>query len=285
MKFIIVGSEGFIATRLIGYLKTKGYPLLLTSENSQEQKVLLNLKSPEIFDYQIIHPGDFIIQLAAISSPDYCNSHYDAAYQINVTGTKYFIKNALLRGARVLFLSSDVVYGASATANDTYNEKSFCNPLGNYAQMKFNVETEFVDHTLFKVFRLSYVFAKNDKYTNYLLECVKRKKSAEVYSSLYRNVIYIQDIIQAIECLNINWDKFDNKVFNLCGRDLLSRENIAEYFKKFIHHNLDYKVLNPPEIFFVNRPPIISTTSLYLSNLLQREQTYFKDALKIEFSE
>lgn len=260
--------------------------IVFTSLPEEGQGLILDLTNPMEFDYSAISEADTVIHLAAISSPDACENAYADAYQINVAGTIRFVENCLKRNARVLFFSSDTVYGESKDISEpVFTEESACQPKGKYAEMKHAVEKVFALESRFKVFRLSYVFSKNDKFTVYLIKCAEQKKAAEIYHPFYRNVIYVDDIINAIQSLLNNWDLHTNQVFNLCGRQLLSRQEMAAQYKKIVNSNLNFKVIEPSSGFFKARARIIKTASLHLNKLLLKDTMNIDQALKQEFKE
>lgn len=280
-KTIIVGKTSYIAQRLRQYLNNNYISLTRNDCNDKERDNYFDLLHPMNFDYEIIKPGDFIIFFAAISSPDICEKHYTHAYQINVVGTKYFIEKALNRGARVLFFSSDMVYGNYPHL--VFDELSKPDPIGRYAQMKLEVEESFRAYDNFYVFRLSYVFSKDDKFTKYLISCFKNGLPADVFSSLYRNVIYIEDVIQAILVLEKN--NSNHKLFNLSGIENLSRLDLANLLKSGVYPQLEIRIVEPENSFFEYRPPKIQTKSIHLESLLNRSPLTIKEAIKLEFKE
>ena len=129
--------------------------------------------------------NDFVVFLAAISSPDVCEKQYDFARAINVTGTAEFIENCIARGANVLFFSSDVVNGGTlpCSVDETY----VGTPIGKYGEMKREIEQRFNGNPHFKVFRLSYVYSRQDKFSRYLDDCAAKGVCAEVFDALYRS--------------------------------------------------------------------------------------------------
>lgn len=274
MNNIIVGKNGFIAKKLL----QKGNYYTTSSSNINGLDCLyLDLRESAKFDYSILNENTKIILLAAVSSPDECNNKYEEAYKINVIGTKYFIQKALKRRAKVLFFSSDVVYGNTLDAVD---ENAQTKPFGNYAQMKNEVEQAFKGEKNFKVFRLSYVLSKEDKYLSYLKYCIDKNEIAEVFHPFNRKIIYIEDVIQAIENILEQWENFDNQEFNICGNESISRKEIADFYNEaIIGNSLKYKILQPDEKFWEARPKDINITSLYLEKLLGRKPIKIKDAI------
>ncbi len=269
---LIIGKNGFIAKKLL----KRGQYKVTTSNELSSDDLYLDLKNPEFFDYSYIDEQTNIIFLAAISSPDICNNNYDEAYKVNVTGTKSFIKEAIKKGAKVLFFSSDVVYGNTL---DIVDENSKTNPFGNYAKMKDEVEKAFENEKAFKVFRLSYVLSKEDKYLSYLKNCIDNNEIAEVFHPFSRKVVYIEDVLKAIENILMKWDDFENQKFNICGDEDVSRKDIADFYNKAIGNKLGYKILEPDEKFWEARPKDINITSIYLEELLERKPTKIQNAI------
>jgi dTDP-4-dehydrorhamnose reductase len=256
-------------------------PVYCYSSHPVGQERFLELTEPKNFNFNNIHAGDYVIFLAAVSSPDICEKQFNYAYRTNVIGTKEYIRRFIYQGAHVLFFSSDAVLGAT---EGPCNEHSICNPFGVYGKMKREVEEIFNNFSNFKVFRLSYVFSAEDKFTSYLNQCNKERKIAEVYDALYRNVIYLYDILEAIKILGYRFNDFKNTIFHLSGPDLLSRKDIAEYYKKIISPEFQYRLVSPPNNFFNARPNIIETKSLYLFSLMGRTLIPIYDALSLEYN-
>jgi nucleoside-diphosphate-sugar epimerase len=117
----------------------------------------LRLEYADQFDYRLISAGDIILLTAAISEPDVYAREPDRARAVNVLGTSTFIERAIVRGARVVFFSTDVVYGEAPIEID---ESASCNPVGAYAASKVEVEARFFGNPAFKSLRLSYVFSR-----------------------------------------------------------------------------------------------------------------------------
>jgi dTDP-4-dehydrorhamnose reductase len=280
MIYHIIGSDSYISKRFFSNYKNK-LNIKLLSRNCDDKKNIIDLNYPNDFDFKTIEKDDSVIFFAAISSPDECEKNKEYAYNINVTATKIFIENCINRGARILFFSSDVVYGNTNIISD---EKTPTAPFGNYAIMKNEVENYFKNSDLLKIFRLSYVWSHDDKYTKYLVNCAIKNEIAEVFNSLFRNVVYINDVTDAINNLFLTWDYWDNQIFNICGVELLSRLDIARYLKEEVYTNLKYKCVEPGSDFYKNRIKSISIKSIYFEKLLNKPITFLKDVMKSEFT-
>ncbi len=273
MKNIIIGKNGFIAQQL--YKRNKDF-IFTTSNKNDDKSLHLDLQDVNNFNYDIIDKDTSVIFLAAISSPDECNNNYDFAYNINVIGSKHFIKEALKRNAKVLFFSSDVIYGNCVEPVD---ENSNNNPFGIYAQMKNEIEENFNHNENFKVFRLSYVLSKEDKYLSYLDSCISRNETANVFHPFSRKVVYIVDVLEAIEKILKKWEQFDNQKFNICGEENVSRKDIADFYNEAMRNKLQYKLIEPNDSFWEARPKNINIHSIYLEKLLDRKPIKVQKAI------
>jgi dTDP-4-dehydrorhamnose reductase len=278
---IITGAGGYIADHLLRLIQ--GNTLVLSTSRevgSRENCIPLDLEHPKAFDYGRVSSGDYVVHLAAVTSPDICSNQPEYAWQVNVSGACVFIENCLKRNARVLFFSSDTVYGID---NRCFDEDSPSSPFGAYGIMKHRVESEFIGEENLKIFRLSYVFSKMDKFTRYLTKCAQEACEAEIFHPFYRNVTYLKDVLDAITGLYAKWELFTNKVFNICGDDLLSRADLCSYYRQLIFPELRFKIIEPLDSFFEARPRSIRVKSKYLRDLLRRPPFSIKNAMVLEF--
>ena len=205
----VIGANGYIGTRLCKAMDSKGIPYDCFSNVADSKCKKFDLTSD---DYGVLNgfaPGDVVVLLAAISSPDVCQNDYELAYGINVVGTSHLIDYCIKKDINVIFLSSDTVNGATTEARDEYAP---ANPFGNYAKMKYEIEQRYQDNPHFKTLRLSYVLSEEDKFTTYLRGCVERGEVAEVFAGLYRNVIRLEVVLEAIIrlCQNFHFNDYYN---------------------------------------------------------------------------
>ena len=278
-KIITVGATGYIGKLMLKQAEVRGVAFG-TSFIETNGLLLLRLDSPACFDYELILPGDVVLITAAISSPDVCANEYDRAWAVNVTGTSEFVFNVMLRGGRVVFFSSDMVYGERG---DVCDETAKSNPAGEYSEMKVEVEKYFLDNSLFKSIRLSYVFSREDKFTRYLSGCAERGEEAELFHPFYRAIVHRNDVIEGALALAQRWDEFPQQVINFGGPEVLSRIDFAECLQRNALPSLQFRVTEPGDEFFKNRPRVIAMSSDILPKLLGRPSRTMSEAARLEF--
>lgn len=280
MQLLIVGATGYIGSALFGSAGRIGCACG-TSSSGEKDLLPLRLDTPADFDYGKICAGEAVLLTAAISAPDICAREHDRAWAVNVTGTSEFISRVIAQGGRVVFFSSDTVYGERS---DTFDEAAESQPAGEYAEMKSEVEKNFFGNPLFKSIRLSYVFSREDKFTKYLFSCAERGKKAELFHPFYRAIVHREDVVEGALALALRWNEFPQQVINFGGPELLSRIDFAECVKRVALPNLKYRVTEPGDEFFKNRPRIIAMSSNVLPDLLGRPSRRLLEAAQFEFA-
>lgn len=277
---LIVGAKGYLGKALLAKANNAG-SAIGTSSIGGNNLLPLSLDAPAIFNYAKIQPGDVVMLTAAISAPDICAREHDRAWTVNVTGTSSFIQCAIDCGARVVFFSSDTVYGERE--ND-FDETAACNPAGEYAEMKYEVEQRFSGNSAFKAIRLSYVFSREDKFSHYLAGCAERKDEAELFHPFFRAIVHRKDVVEGAMSLALNWDEVPEQVINFGGPQVLSRINFAECLRKAHIHDLRFKVTEPGADFFKNRPRVIAMASPIFARLLGRPPRTLSEAAHAEYA-
>ncbi len=278
MKTAIVGSSGYIA----GYL-LKRFENVLKIDQTPIAGAHLNLAEAEKFDYSVLDGIDYVIFTAAISGPDICANEFEKCWNINVTGTEYFIKNAIAQGCRVLFFSSDAVFGD--IPRDIYTELSETNAHTPYGRMKKAVEDCFKDDPNFKAIRLSYVVSKNDRFVSYCLKCIDTDETADIFHPFYRNCITVSDVVNTVDWITKHWENFESQVLNVAGNELVSRVRIADELNRLYGNRLKYVITSPGGDFYKNRPKITQMKSLYLNKYGILKDESFTEKLKKELEE
>ena len=281
MKIGLVGSSGYISGFIIDRFKDKNQ--IIRIDKNDEADYYLDLENASAFDYDILNDLEYVIFPAAISGPDMCDKQFEMCWEINVEGTSKFIEEALKRGNRVLFFSSDAVFGDDP--DTVFDENSETKASTAYGRMKKAVEDRFKDNHNFKAIRLSYVVSAKDKFAKYVLNCLKNDEICEVYDPFNRNCITIGDVITCIDYLINNWDAYEPTFLNIAGKDLISREDIVKELNKIYDNRIRYKVMYPGDDFYKSRYKTTRMTSLYLKKYQILPEESFTEKIKREFHE
>jgi dTDP-4-dehydrorhamnose reductase len=278
-SLVIVGAKGYVGSALLASAKKTGSPIG-TSTSGGGGLLPLSLENSADFDYSLIGPRSVVLLTAAISAPDVCVREHDKAWAVNVTGSSNFIRRVMDRGARVIFFSSDTVYGEQ---EDEFDETAPCNPAGEYAEMKREVERLFSGNASFKAIRLSYVFSREDKFTRYLANCAETNEEADLFHPFFRSIVHREDVVEGVLALSKLWHDVPEQFINFGGPQLLSRADFAECIRDAHYPDLRFKVTEPSVDFFTNRPRVIAMNSPVFARLLGRQPRTLRAAARLEF--
>lgn len=281
MTIGIVGSSGYISSYLLKRLINEKYiDLIVKIDKSLDADIFLDLEHPEKFDYEKLSGIDYLIFTAAISGPDKCATDFEFCWNINVNGTKFFIREAIKRNCKVVFFSSDAVFGD--IAGHIYDEDSETNALTPYGRMKKAIEDEFKYTSSFKAIRLSYVASAKDRFISYCISCINNNDIADVFHPFYRNVIVVSDVVNVIVWLINHWDDFKPWVLNIAGKELVSRVRMADELNRHLEGKLNYTISMPNDDFYNNRPKITQMRSKYLYKYNIIEDNTFTEKIRQE---
>ena len=284
MTAAIVGSSGYIGSALrLRLEKEPNVDRVLGIDQTGESDFFLDLSHAEMFDYGCLEQVDSVIFTAAISGPDKCASDYDFCWGINVTGTSRFIQEALRRNCRVLFFSSDAVFGD--IPGEIYTELSETRASTAYGRMKKEIEDQFKNDPGFKAIRLSYVVSSKDRFVSYCLNCIREGRTAEVFHPFYRNCISLNDVLNVVCWMLSNWDRYEPWVLNVAGAELVSRLRIADEINRLLDNKLLYAVRCPDDGFYQNRPRITQMKSLYMRSYQILSERNFTETIKLELED
>jgi len=128
MRIAVTGSQGQLGQAL--YDRNQGYEMLR-----------IDLPEHDITDIAAIVPllqafsPDVILHAAAMTDVDGCERDPDAAFHINVTGTRNMVAAALEVNCPLVYISTDYVFDGSQEL--PYCEYDQVNPLSVYARTKW----------------------------------------------------------------------------------------------------------------------------------------------------
>lgn len=221
-RVLVVGGSGFLGRALI----------------MSESKIIDFVSLPKN-DWTLPNRDsgvDTVLFLRSISSPTYVQTHPVESEFINLKKTSHFIDKCLKSNIRVIFTSSDVVYGDTGEA--IASEITTMNPHGLYAQHKAIIENRFNAFPNFTALRLSLMTGSGSKLRNIL----SKEKIPSIADSFIRSPINIRYVVDLIKILSIeNFWSPEKKIMNLGGREHISIYELASIEAKIFKLNTPVK--------------------------------------------
>lgn len=257
-KILIIGSNGLLGQKISGlFLLSKYYQTLNASIedksyiNNAEYIQLDITKREDVFKVVDSFEPDVIINTAAITNVDYCETNREVAWRVNVKGVENLVYAARLSGSKIIHFSTDYVFDGK---KGPYSEDDTPNPISYYGRTKLASEnvlkTSGIQFTIIRTMIL-FGIAKNVK-ENFALWVYKNlsdSKPINVVTDQFGNPTLVDDLALAVLRI-VEYDK--NGLYHIAGKDILSRYQfaiaIADKFK------LDKKLIKPIKTNILNQP-------------------------------
>ena len=234
-RVLICGSNGLLGQRLSLFLSNNtAYEVLNTSR--QRSFVF----DDRLFDYtqlDITQKGDVkslvssfqpsvIINAAAASNVDWCETHREEAWNINVVGVENLIEAARKVGARLIHVSTDYVFDGK---NGPYAEDAQPNPINYYGKAKLASENAVraggIPNSILRTIVLygGGIQVKNS-FALWVVRSLRSGQRIKCADDQISNPTHVSDLAQAI----LNIFEFDRTgLYHVCGRETVSRYDFA----------------------------------------------------------
>lgn len=237
-RILITGAQGQLGKEL--YKLYKGqikYEIIRTDHSASLED---RIDSLDITDELAVtamvemKKPDFIINCAAMTAVDLCESEPDKAYQINALGPKYLAQAASKIGATLVQVSTDYVFDGQAI--DPYTEDNKTNPISVYGRTKLDGET-YVIQSCKETFiiRTAWLYGEGKNFVNTMLRIAENGNKIRVVSDQYgtptsalelaRVIVYLLEtkcygIYHATAEGNTSWYEFAKTIFDEVGLDV-----------------------------------------------------------------
>lgn len=203
-----------------------------------------------------MHAPDIIINCAAFTNVDKCETEKETAFRVNALGPKYIATAAQKCGARVIHISTDFVFDGNS--GRPYAEEDETNPLSEYGRTKLEGERSIQNHCdSFLIVRTSWLFGHHGiNFVKKMVTLAEHNKALSVVTDETGSPTYTADLAEAV------WVMIEQGcegIFHAANEESCSRYEWA----KSIFEILDYHInINPIKSFQYKRPakvPINST--------------------------
>lgn len=288
MKILITGSNGMLATQVItdlqrGYTELGDVPAALKGA----ELLLADVDTLDITDkaavesYMEENRPDVVINCAAYTNVDGCESNQDTAFMVNAIGSRNLAIGCENIGAKLVHVSTDYVFrGDEPTPRREYDMPW---PISAYGKTKFAGE-EFVRQYCKKSFivRTAWLYGYNGKnFVKTMVWLAKEKGGAKVVNDQHGNPTNAADLSHHLlkiaaseeygtyhctgngEC---TWFEFAAEIARLAGYEGVMSPCTSEEFP------------TPTK-----RPAYSSLDNMMLRVTVGDEMRHWKDALKAYF--
>lgn len=243
-RILVLGSNGMLGQRTIKFFSK--FPMIEILASSVEDKSLYNsdlidsnyvkadlTKREEVKNLILDFYPDIIINAAAFTNVDLCETERELAWKINVKGIEYISEAARIIDAHIIHISTDYIFDGT---KGPYNENDAPNPLSYYGRTKLASENVLkMSGILFTIFRTNVLYGApgNGKidFVQWVVNKLKNNEEISIVNDQINNPTFVDDLVRAINQV-IEFKKYG--IYNIGGREFLSRFDftlrIADYF-------------------------------------------------------
>jgi dTDP-4-dehydrorhamnose reductase len=178
---------------------------------------------------------EVIINTAAITNVDSCETDRESAWKVNVTGVENIVQTAKLTGAKVVQLSTDYVFDGKA---GPYSEVDRPNPVSYYGRTKLASEniitTSGIPYTIVRTMVLYGTgYAVKSNFALWLMKELRDDRPVRVVDDQVGNPTLADDLAYAI-LKAIELDR--TGIYHVSGPDLVSRYEFAVTLARVFHY-------------------------------------------------
>lgn len=234
MKILISGYKGMLGSDLIKILEAENeHELILTGvdeldiTNFDEAISVLKEEKPEI-----------IINVAAYTDVDGCETNRELAYNVNSLGPKNLAIAANEIGIKLLHISTDHVF--SGNDSNPYNETDKTYPQNYYGETKLQAEN-FIQENMdgYFIIRTAWLYGINGKnFVKTMLEFGKNHDEIAVINDQHGSPTFTKDLALAISEV-IKTDKYG--IYHVTNEGTCTWYEFTKYIFKIANINIDVK--------------------------------------------
>ncbi len=214
---------------------------------------------------------DVIINCAAFTNVDRCETEKELSWSINVTGVENIVRYCKNSNVHFIHISSDYLFDGKS---GPYTENEIPNPISYYGKEKLAAENAILSAGISStIIRTNVLYGATefgrDDFVKWVVSSLQKKTIIKIVSDQFNNPTYIDDLTYAISKI-IKVKKFG--IFNIGGVEVLSRleftYRIADYF------GLDKTLIIPIKTTELNQPAQRPLKSGLINKKAQAEINY-----------
>jgi dTDP-4-dehydrorhamnose reductase len=291
-KILITGSNGLLGQKIIyALLRRNDVEIIATASGPNRMKVTQGYvyeemditNEKQVQDVLTRHRPDSIINTAAMTNVDACETEKETCRKINVTGAQNLISHISNLKSHFIHLSTDFIFDG---LNGPYKEDDPANPLSYYAWSKLESEkiirASGADWAILRTI-IIYGIADNMSRTNIVLwakDSLEKGQPINVVDDQFRAPTLAEDLADA--CIAAAMKRAKG-VYHVAGKDIMSILELVRTVADFF--GLDSSLINPIKTSSLNQPAKRPPRTGFILDKAIRELNYhphsFKEGLSL----
>lgn len=272
-RIMITGAAGQLGLALNRLLKDRPeYELYRTDTFDSEDGIIKSLDITDeaaVNNYIVSHRPDIIINCAAMTAVDLCETEQEKAYKINALGPKYLAQAAEKHNAKLIHISTDYVFDGKK--KEPYIEEDKPNPISVYGKTK-QAGDEFVQSSCsrFFILRTAWVYGEGKNFVKTMLRLAESNNKLRVVCDQFGTPTSALELARAIVFLmetdsygiyhatcegSTNWYEFAKTIFEVSNKAVevepITTEEYPTPAKRPMYSILDNKALREKHGYYM----------------------------------
>lgn len=214
-KILIAGSKGQLGRALnrcvenLSYIKYNSYN---TDINGVVDKYLGRIHCLDITNKEsvekiiLLNRPDVVVNCAAHTAVDLCETDRENAYKINVEGPKNIAIACEKIGAKMVHISTDYIFDGKSTV--PYTEEMAGNPISYYGKTKYESEHVVLQHSSKSyIIRTGWMYGEGNNFVNTMLRISENDKEINVVYDQYGTPTSAREVARLI-CYLIDTEEY-----------------------------------------------------------------------------
>lgn len=286
-KILVTGCNGQLGRAIRKEYKDAGVRFINTDVKESEGIVALDISDiNQVMELIKSEKPDVIINCAAHTNVDACETQWDLAYKINAIGPRNLSIAANEVNAKMIHVSTDYVFEGNGEM--PYKEFDIPNPVSAYGKTKLEGE-KFVQQFANKYFilRTAWLYGEGKNFVKTMLQLAETHNEVSVVCDqvgtptsaveLAKMIHYLEEtdnygLFHATCEGDTNWAAFAEEIFKLAGKNVRVNHVTSE----------QYAQMNPAS---ANRPAYSILDNYMLRLTSDYKMADWKEALKVYMKE
>ena len=264
-RLLVVGSSGLLGNRLVtlGKGRFEVFGTYNKNVNNTEGNYRLDVCNREsvLRLVEKIKP-DCVIDTHGLNNLDYCETHPEESWSVNVDGSKNVAEACKKQGCKYMYISTDDVFDGRKLR---YTEKDKPHPLNYYAKTKLVMEyTLAALDTNYIIARSSVLYGtggiRKPSFVVWLISKLRNREKVRIVTDQKNNPTFTDSLSEFLFRL---YEKGETGIFHVAGKDCISRYDFSmEIARQF---GLEGRLITPitsPELNQIaHRPASVNMVS------------------------
>lgn len=231
-RMVVIGGSGYIGSNFFAHARSSEkhevFSTFLNRKLSSESYINLDITNKRSVERMLteIEP-EVVIHAAAITDSNYCATHRDEAWRVNVSGVKNVVSAISSIGSRLIYISTDLVHSGDKPFS---SEQETARPICVYGQTKLEAEYYVASESSdFCIARTSLVYgiSKTSRKTFFdkFVTNLTTNTVTQLFYDEYRSPIFLDNYIDVL--ITLATSSNIQGLYNVSGNERVSRYELA----------------------------------------------------------